>query len=165
MAKISLRSLSFIGFLICAGALGSAIYIENNFSVSPCPLCELQRIVFLELGCVFLFGMIVKFSKFWGWIYISVAELVAISGLFLAGRQFWLQYYSTSEHISCSASFRRLIETYPFLEALKTAIHGSSDCASIDFTLLGTSLAGWGVIVFGLFCILLPYLYYLKTKQ
>lgn len=151
-----LRSLAFVGLCICLAAIGGAKYIEYQYMLGGCPLCILQRIMFYALGCLFLVGVIFKFKRgtFVTYVYGTSISLIALIGAMLAERQLWLQYFAPPQAVSCSASLERLLAIHPWFDALRIAIAGSSECATIDFTILGLSLAGWA---FGLFLLLLGF--------
>jgi disulfide bond formation protein DsbB len=152
---INLRALSVLGCVICIAVLAAAIHIENEYMLAPCPLCMLQRIVFGMLGAVFLLGALLpKIANMIHKIYCALIILVAGTGLGIATRQFWLQYFAPPQKLSCSAGLGHLIEMYPIFDALKIALTGSADCATVDFTILTISFAGWSVILFGLFVII-----------
>lgn len=162
---LTLRKLSILGFSICASVLIGAVIIERFYAVAPCPMCMLQRIVFACLGIIFLIGSLVTFKSILRYFYsISILFFAAI-GFAIAIKQFWLQYFAPPQHVSCSASLERLIELYPILDALKIALHGSPECAKIDFTVFTISIAGWSVIIFGLFLILTLYTIYMQKKR
>ena len=45
-------------FLVCAGLLGVAFYMELVMGLEPCPLCWLQRFGFMGAGLVSLLAVI-----------------------------------------------------------------------------------------------------------
>jgi disulfide bond formation protein DsbB len=45
-------------FLACAGLLGFALYLQEQVGLDPCPMCILQRYVFVAIGLVALAGAI-----------------------------------------------------------------------------------------------------------
>src|SRR5262249_291441 len=151
---ITLRKLSMLGFLICVGVICGAVLLENEYMLSPCPMCMLQRIVFASLGVIFLVGSIFTFKSALRYVYSIFILLFSSIGFAIAARQFWLQYFAPPQKISCSAGLERLIQTYPFLDALKIALTGSSECSVIDYTFLTISLPGWSLFIFGVFIIL-----------
>ncbi len=154
---LTTRKLSILGFVICAAVLLGAEYLEKAYSISPCPMCMLQRIVYLFLVCIFLVGMIFTIKSFWRYLYTCFVFIFSAIGFAIASKQFWLQNFAPKQHASCSAGLERLIETYPFLDAMHIALNGSPDCAKVDFTFLTISLAGWSMIVFGVIAILSVY--------
>lgn len=146
--SISLRKLSIIGLITCTIILAAAFYLEYEFMLATCPLCILQRIVFFELGVVFLIGIIFPIRGLATYIYNSIILILASTGIALAARQIWLQYFSPPQDASCAASLEHLIDIYPFLEAMKIALAGSGECATIDYTVFGLSLAAWSFLIF-----------------
>jgi len=51
---ISSRNAFVLGFLLCAAAIGIALYFQHVVGLEPCPLCIFQRISVMLLGIVFL---------------------------------------------------------------------------------------------------------------
>ena len=47
------RAQFLLGFLICAGLLGYAIFLQLKMGLEPCPLCIFQRLAFAALGLLF----------------------------------------------------------------------------------------------------------------
>lgn len=165
LSNLSLRKLSLLGLIICAGILASAMYLEYEYMLATCPLCILQRVFYAALGVVFFIGSIIKFSGAWRYLYSSIIVLLSGMGTAIAIRQFWLQYFAPPQKVSCAASLEHLMEIYPILDALKIALQGSGECAKIDFTILTISIAGWSLIVFGIMFILSLYIMYLQKKR
>lgn len=163
--RFSLRTLCILGFLFCSLALLSAIYLENHYTLSPCPMCMLQRMVFAAMGIVFLLGAIVNFQSILRFLTPILILLLSSLGFLIAARQFWLQYFAPPQMTSCAASLQRLIQAYPFLDALKIALNGSPECQKIDFTIFTISIAGWSVFIFGTFVIITLYIIYLQNKR
>jgi disulfide bond formation protein DsbB len=150
--------------MICAVSLGAAHYLEYEYMVSPCPMCMLQRLVFWALGGIFLLGAIFNLRSRVRYLFSIAVIVLSGLGFAIALRQFWLQYFAPPQTVSCSASLERLIDLYPVLDALKMALHGSSECASIDFTIFTISIAGWSVVLFGSLIIVSCYVVYLQKK-
>jgi len=70
-------------------------------------------------------------------------------GAFVAARQSWLQWYPPEE-ASCGRDFYGMIETFPLQRAVPMIFKGSGDCAAIDWTFLGLTIANWSFLNFGL---------------
>jgi disulfide bond formation protein DsbB len=159
-----LRTLSLFGLIICAVVLISAIYLEYAYMLASCPLCILQRMVYVAIGAVFLIGTIFRISGIAGYFYIGLNILLASIGTAIATRQFWLQYFAPPQKVSCAADLQHLMSMYPILEALKIALQGSGECAKVDFTILTISFAGWSLFLFGTLVILWFYMLYKYSK-
>lgn len=162
---MTLRNFSILGLLICISAIAGAHYLEYEYMLAPCPMCMLQRCIFWVLGALFLIGTVFKIKGALRYLYSTSVILFSILGLTIAMRQVWLQYFAPPQASSCSASLERLIELYPILDALKMALSGSSECATIDFTFLSISVAGWSMILFASFIIVGLYIIYLQKKR
>ena len=52
----SFRAQCLLGFAVCAGLLGYALYVQFVQQLEPCPFCIFQRLCFAALGIVFLLG-------------------------------------------------------------------------------------------------------------
>lgn len=152
--KLSSRVLYVVGFLIIAMLLGLSVYLQTHDGVTPCPLCILQRIVLGFLGVVFFFGAALNLKR-WGRLFISVlATLVAGCGIFLAGRQVWLQHISSMNHTECGASLQYMLQILPLNEVIAKIFQGGAECAQVTWRFLNFSLAEWSlfwfILLFGL---------------
>jgi len=130
----------------CIGMLGFGLYLQHVVGLNPCPMCIVQRyallLVALVAGLTSLAG-----RKGWQIGGVSLAMLCAIGGGFVAARQSWLQWYPP-EVASCGRDFYGMIETFPLQRAIPMIFRGSGDCAAVDWTFLGGSLANWSFVVF-----------------
>ncbi len=163
--RLSLRQISLFGILVCVAALFGAVLMDHMYLLSPCPLCMLQRIVFVGLAILFFAGVIFNFQSALRYVYAVLIFFMSALGFAIASWQFWLQYFAPPQHTSCSASLQRLIELYPVFDALKMIFAGSPECAKVDFTIFYISLAGWSVFIFGTFMILTLYIIYAIKKR
>ncbi len=46
-----------LGFLVCAGLMGWALWLQYGQGLEPCPLCVFQRIAVSLIGITFLVGV------------------------------------------------------------------------------------------------------------
>jgi protein dithiol:quinone oxidoreductase len=136
-------------FLVCAVLLGFGYYLEYEKGLDPCPLCMLQRLFFLVIG---LAGFIAAIHnpKSLGMIRIYSGFLVLFSmmGATVAGRQIWLQHLPPDQVPECGPGLEYMLEVYPLGETLAKILKGTGDCAEVDWTLLGLSIAEWALISF-----------------
>jgi disulfide bond formation protein DsbB len=65
----------------------------------------------------------------------------------VAARQTWLQWYPP-EVVNCGRDFYGMIENFPLQRAVPMIFKGSGDCAKVDWTFLGGSIANWSLLVF-----------------
>ena len=87
-----------------------------------------------------------------------LALLASGFGAFTAARQSWLQWFPP-EFAMCGRDFYGMIENYPMRRAIPMIFKGSGDCAAVDWTFLGGSIANWSFLSFmGLSVVLLALL-------
>lgn len=154
MAKwLYTRWLSFAGMLFCFGLLGFAAYLQVYLKLMPCPLCVLQRGVFLLMGFMFLIGALyTPHERFGKHIHSGLLLLLSFLGVLVAGRHVWLTLLPPSQVPSCSPTLEYMLQNMPVSETLKVLFMGSGDCAKVTFRLLTLSIPEWTLIVFlGLF--------------
>jgi len=144
-------------FLVCAGLLGVAFYMEHVMGLEPCPLCWLQRFGFMGAGLVSLLAFLHGPTGWGVRVYGFLLALTAGTGLGIAGRQLWLQSLPADQVPACGPSVDYMLEVLPWMEVLTTALRGTGDCAAVVWRFLGLSIPGWtavffsGLVLVGLF--------------
>jgi disulfide bond formation protein DsbB len=147
------RTLALIA-AACVALLAFGMYLQHVQGLEPCPMCIVQRYALVLVAvCTGLASL--RGSKGW-WMSFGVLALAASGfGAFVAARQTWLQWYPP-EFASCGRDFYGMIENYPVSRAIPMIFRGSGDCAAVDWTFLGGSIANWSFVCFvGLAAVLL----------
>jgi disulfide bond formation protein DsbB len=139
----SRRALNLLGFAVCAGLLGFALYAQHGLGLEPCPLCIFQRVALLVLALVLLVAALHGPGALGGRVYGALAGLCALAGIAVAGRHVWLQSLPPERVPSCGPGLGYLLDTFPLGEALKQVFSGSGECAKVDWTFLGLSMPAW----------------------
>ncbi|MGE8499949.1 MAG: disulfide bond formation protein B [Pseudomonas sp.] len=148
MSLASLRSLFFLAFVGCVVMLGAALYLEHGVGLEPCPLCILQRVFVIGFGLVCLIAALHRPARLGRRIYAGVALLFAAAGAGTAGRQVWLQGVPADQLPDCLPNLNYLIEALPFQDIVRLVLHGSADCAEVNWTLIGLSIPEWSLLGF-----------------
>jgi disulfide bond formation protein DsbB len=142
------RLVCIIGFLVCIGLLAYAFYMEYVLLLQPCPLCWLQRFVFMGFGITFLICAIQN-PRAWGrYVYSLVFAMLTAIGLGLAGRHLWLQSLPVEARPECGVGVEYMLNIKPLTEVIAWAARGTGDCGVIQWTFLGISIPGWSFIAF-----------------
>jgi disulfide bond formation protein DsbB len=134
---------------IGVGMLAFGLYLQQVVGLDPCPMCIVQRYALL---LVVLLAGLTALSGNRGVLFAGSVLMLGAAGFgaFVAARQSWLQWYPP-EVSSCGRDFYGMIETFPLQRAIPMIFKGSGDCAKIDWTFLGGSLANWSFVAFSFF--------------
>lgn len=137
---------------VCVAMLAFGLYLQHAQGLEPCPMCIVQRYALVGVA-VFTGLASLNGRKAW-WMGWSVLALLASGfGAFVAARQSWLQW-NPPEFASCGRDFYGMIESYPISRSIPMIFRGSGDCAAVDWTFLGGSIANWSFICFTGFALL-----------
>lgn len=140
-----LHSLFFLG---CSGLVITAIFIEPFRSMDPCPMCMMQRAVFIFLAAISLLAALHNPLRIGQKIYALGVTIVALAGASIAGRQLWLQSLPEEQVPACGPGLDYMLEVFPILEVIEMAIRGTGDCAKVQWTFANISIPGWSLIAF-----------------
>ena len=134
--------------LFIAGLLGYGYYLQYVQGLEPCPLCMVQRLFFYLLIATFVIAALHAPRRVGTWIYTAFAVLFAAGGAATAARQVWLQHLPADKVPQCGPDLFFMLENMPLSRTLQKLIQGSGECAKVDWTFLGLSIAGWSLICF-----------------
>lgn len=154
------RLLFLLAFLGCAGLMAVALYLEHVTGLEPCPLCHVQRLAVVLFGSVCLLATLHNPALLGRRIYALLAMLAAAFGIATAGRQIWLQGLPEDQLPACLPPLEFMLEAFPLQDIITKMLHGTADCAEVNWTLLGFNIAELsmlsfiGMLVFSLFILL-----------
>ncbi len=149
MSSLTPRHGYLAGFLVCAGLIAFALYLQYVQGEEPCPLCMLQRIGFIALGIVFLLAALHgPRRKGASFVYGFFLLLFALAGAAVAGRHVWLQSLPANMVPECGPGLDFILSRFPFSRALELILRGSGECAEKGWTFLGLTIAGWSLLWF-----------------
>ena len=137
-----------LGFIVCAGLLAWAFWLEHVEGLEPCPLCMFQRVAFVAIALVFLVGTFHSPGRVGAWIYAILLFLASAAGAALATRQVWLQSLPKDQVPACGMGIGYMLETMPFFDVIRRVLEGSGECAEKGWVFLGLSIAGWTLAFF-----------------
>lgn len=140
---MSFRLRAALGALACALLLGYAYYLQYVQGLDPCPLCLVQRGFYYAVMAAFALGALHPHR-----VYPAFAALFALGGLAAAGRQVWLQHLPPDKVPACGPDLFFMLENFPLSRTLSTLVKGTGECAAVDWTFLGLSIAEWSALWF-----------------
>lgn len=144
MNLFSYRQVNAWAFLLCGLYLGISFFLEHYSALPPCPLCVLQRYVFILLLIVFLIGSVYARTLFTSRFFGILTFSVSLIGIFLSGRQLWLLKNSIEPTGVCAPNLSYLFKQLPVMDAIKVLVLGSGDCVTtMSESFLGISIPYW----------------------
>jgi protein dithiol:quinone oxidoreductase len=137
------------GAVVCAALLAFGYYLQYVQGLEPCPLCMVQRVFFYLVLVTLTVGALHGPSSSLGMkIYGSVAALFALGGAAVATRQVWLQHLPADKVPQCGPDLAYMLQNFPLSRTLEKLFTGTGECAVVDWSFLGLSIAGWSLVWF-----------------
>lgn len=127
-------------FLVAVLAMLTALYLQHYQNLEPCPLCIFQRVAVMSAGAIALIAALHGPGLTGRRVYGLFTLVAALVGVGVAGRHVWLQHLPPNDVPACGPGLNYWLETFPLQEVVQKVLHGSGECAKIDWTLLGFSL-------------------------
>jgi protein dithiol:quinone oxidoreductase len=143
----SRRSAYFFGFLVCAGLMAYAFYLQYVEQLEPCPMCWFQRVALLAMGCVFLLAAVTNPGRPGAKMFAWLTLLTGGAGAVLAVRHLYIQSMPADQLPSCGMGITYMLESLPFLDVFARALRGSVECNKIDL-IFGLPIPAWNLVFF-----------------
>jgi disulfide bond formation protein DsbB len=134
--------------LACALLLAFGFYLQYGQGLQPCPLCLVQRGFFMAVMAVCVVAAVHDPRRRGSLAYGLLAALFALGGAAVAARQVWLQHLPPDKVPQCGPDLFFMMQNFPLSRTLKTLVSGSGECAAVDWTFLGLSIAEWSLACF-----------------
>jgi protein dithiol:quinone oxidoreductase len=134
------------GFVICAGLIAFAFYLQYVEYQDPCPLCILQRMAFVGLAIVFLIAALHGSGRTGSVVYGGLLFVIAGAGAGVAARHVWLQSLPKAQVPECGPGLDYMLSKFPLGEVLQKVLRGSGECAEAGWRFLGLTIAGWSLL-------------------
>ncbi|MBP9713685.1 MAG: disulfide bond formation protein B [Sterolibacterium sp.] len=134
-------------FLIALGLFISAVYLGNALRLAACPLCILQRMASLALGCTALLG-ILSANHRWGRVLSALLMTASTAtGAFIAAYQTYIQRIAPNVQCSGEAAWWELFVDWAG-ERSPLLFQASGLCSDPAWKLFGLSLAEYALMGF-----------------
>jgi disulfide bond formation protein DsbB len=145
MLRFTIRSAFAFAALACALLLAYGYFLQHIQGLEPCPLCLVQRAFFYAVMAV---CVIAALHGRWRIFYGILAALFAVGGAAAASRQVWLQHLPPDKVPQCGPDLFFMLENFPLSRTFSTLFSGTGECAVVDWTFLGLSIAEWSLLWF-----------------
>ncbi len=142
------RSLNALILAFTLLLLGLALYMQHGMGLEPCYLCITQRVMFMVVAAIVLVAVLHNPGRLGTRLYAALTALAALGGAGFAIRQLWLQSLPPERVPACGPPADYLFDAFPLRDAVAMLLQGDGNCAEVDWSLLGVSLAGWALMAF-----------------
>lgn len=136
--------------VVCAALLAFGYFLQYARGLEPCPLCMVQRGFFYAVLAICALAALHAPRRIGASIYAALVLLFALGGAATAGRQVWLQHLPADKVPQCGPDLFFMLHNLPLSRTMEKLFYGSGECAAVDWTFLGLSIAGWSFVWFAL---------------
>ncbi len=163
MNSLSPRRAFLLAAAVPAALLAFGYFLQYVQGLQPCPLCLIQRGFFYAVIAVCVVAALHGPGRKGTVTYATLAAIVAIGGAATATRQVWLQHLPPDKVPACGPDLFFMLENFPLSSVIqKVLLTGTGECAKVDWTFLGFSIAEWSLFWF---TVLVLYMAWLATRS
>jgi len=131
------------------GLIGVALYLQHAMNMLPCPLCVIQRYLFIAIGIGCLIGAYASKPRLGA----GIALLASLGGLGVVGKHL---YVLAHPGLSCGIDpMETMLNKIPTATALPFLFQADGLCESATDTLFGLSIPQWSAVWFAILTIAL----------
>jgi len=145
---LSNRWLYLAGALFASGLMGYGLFLQYFKHQDPCPLCMVQRVIFVAILAIFALAAIHGPKRTGERVYAMLIVLFSLSGVAVASRHIWIQNLPKDQVPACGPGLDYMLETMPLSNVLKQLMHGSGECAEKGWTFLTLGIPEWSLLCF-----------------
>ena len=142
------RPAYLLGFLVCAGLMAWALWLQYGEGLEPCPLCALQRFAVIGIGIVFLVAGLHNPGRIGAMIYALLTLVIGGFGAITAARHVWIQSLPKGEVPACGMGLNYMLDTMPLTDVLNKVFSGSGECAEVGWKFLELAIPAWTLVFF-----------------
>ncbi len=144
------RTAYFPFLAVCVGSLalvGAGLVLAQLLHLAACPLCIIQRMLYLLLGIVAGIGIAVAGHPAGRRVAAAVTAVIAAIGVFVAGYQVWIQRFARDTN--CSADMPWWEQWVEWAgERVPLLFQANGLCSDPAWKFIGLSIAEWSLLAF-----------------
>jgi len=143
------RTILLVTAVVSFALVGAALYLQHAKDMLPCPLCIIQRYLFLGVGLLSLIGAFAGKVR----VLAGLALLSALGGLGVAGKHL---YVIAHPGFSCGIDpMTTVLNKIPTATLLPSVFQADGLCEATQDTVLGLSVPQWSALWFVLLALVL----------
>lgn len=147
MKKLTPKLIFALTLVAGTGLVGGGLYLAKTLNLAACPLCILQRMVYLTLALTSLIALCLQRCRLSQTLIALGNSGLAGTGAFIAGYQVWLQRFATD--VSCTAN-APWWEAFVYWagEKIPLLFEATGLCSEAGWKFLGLAIADWSLLAF-----------------
>ncbi|CAH1385572.1 disulfide bond formation protein B [Candidatus Nitrotoga sp. M5] len=145
---LSNRWLYLAGTLVISGVFGTALYLQYVLHQDPCPLCMVQRFIFIAMLVLFAIATLHNPKRGGSKVYGALITLLAVGGMSTASRHIWLQNLPKDQVPACGPGLEYMLGNFPMSEVWQELMQGSGECAAKGWTFLSLGIPQWSLLLY-----------------
>ncbi len=142
------RWLYLAGAIVVAVMFAAALYLQYALRQEPCPLCMIQRVIFIAIGISFFIAALHNPKRIAARAYSGVIALLALSGVAVASRHIWIQHLPKDQVPACGPGLEFMLKNFPMADVWQELMHGSGECAEKGWTFLTLGIPEWSLLAY-----------------
>ena len=146
--SISNRWLYLAGAVFASGLLGFALFLQYIKHQDPCPLCMVQRMIFIAILAIFAIAAVHGPKRMGECIYATLIALFSLTGVAVASRHIWIQNLPKDQVPACGPGLDYMLEIMPLGHVVQSLLHGSGECAEKSWIFLGLGIPEWSLLCY-----------------
>lgn len=144
--RLSVNRIFVTTFVSGAGLVGGGLFLAKTLNLAACPLCIIQRMLYLALAVVSLIALTMP-ARLARALFALINSALAGTGVFVAAYQVWLQRFAVDA--SCTANAPWWEEfVYWAGEKVPTLFEATGLCSEAGWKFLGLAIADWSLLAF-----------------
>jgi len=136
------RNVLLAAAAVSLALVGAALYLQHAKDMLPCPLCVIQRYLFLGIALFSLIGAFANKIK----LFTGLALLSALGGLGVVGKHL---YVIANPGFSCGIDpMETMLNKIPTATVLPWLFRADGLCEAAQDTVVGLSVPQWSAVWF-----------------
>jgi disulfide bond formation protein DsbB len=129
------------------GLVAAAVFLAQFLRLAACPLCILQRMLYLALSGAAVIGLLTVKNRFLSALAALLIAAFSATGVFVAGYQTYLQRFAQDTQCSGAMAWWEVLVDWAG-ERIPLLFRASGLCSEPGWKFIGLSIAEWSLLAF-----------------
>lgn len=154
-ARSGSRPIFVLIFLVCAGLLAFALYLQHGQGLDPCPWCVVQRLGFMLVGSIALVAALHGPRATGTAVYATVGFITAVAGAAAGAYHVYLQSDPVRAMKCVGSPVETILDRLQIGRLAPGLLQYDGPCTLKPWSFLGLSIPEWSLAWFVILAIVL----------